>query len=349
MKKIHEARKTYQVIVWLVLVGSIILMGCVLSMIVFAGKPASIKRINITLPSPFRDPDASSSSSAILELHYLSAKKIAAWLNQKGLSLLSSHGFASALPSRNTLYIADGPAQLQAVRRVMQRLDHPRQQVMIRARIVDIDQQDLQKLGVTFFTKPQESTRLHMDMPSVQFGQLTFPLVRLANTTLLSMQLNALQEQGHARLLSVPEVLTMNRHSAVIESGEEIPYQENSGNGTTSVAFKKAVLRLKVTPIILPKQHMLLTIELNQDKVSSIMVKGVPTIRTRKITTQIRLRSGDTVILGGIFESAITQSHQAIPGLAQLPIIGMLFKQKRAERRKRELFMFITPVLMPEN
>jgi type IV pilus assembly protein PilQ len=141
-------------------------------------------------------------------------------------------------------------------------------------------------------------------------------------------------------------LFTANQQTASIESGEEIPYQEISKSGGTGIAFKKAVLSLKVTPQIMPGNRVLLQLQVNQDKPSNRMVLGVPAISTRQMSTNILVKNGETVVLGGIYEENKENGQQRIPFLGKIPAIGWLFKQFSVTENKRELLIFVTPKII---
>ena len=160
------------------------------------------------------------------------------------------------------------------------------------------------------------------------------------------MELSALENEGHGELISSPSLFTANQQTAFIESGEEIPYQEISRSGATGVAFKKAVLSLRVTPQVMPGNQVLLQLQINQDKPSNRVVLGVPAIATRQISTHILIKSGQTIVLGGIYEENKENQQQGIPFLCKIPLVGWLFKQQNVTHSKRELLIFVTPKVM---
>ena len=168
-------------------------------------------------------------------------------------------------------------------------------------------------------------------------------LIKLANGKSLAVELAALEKSGHGELISSPSLLTLNQQTASIESGEEIPYQETSGSGATSVTFKKAVLSLKVTPQVMPGNQVMLQLQVNQDKPNKRMVLGVPSISTRQMNTNILVKNGETVVLGGIYESNHEREEQEIPFLGKIPLVGWLFQQQNILNNKRELLIFVTP------
>ena len=132
----------------------------------------------------------------------------------------------------------------------------------------------------------------------------------------------------------------------MIESGAEVPYQEATSSGATSVSFKKAVLRLQVTPQRMPNNYILLHIALNQDKVSDLTVNGVPAIQTQQITTQVVMKNNETIVLGGILETSRAKQQQGIPIVDKIPMIGELFKHHENRTKQQELLIFITPSMM---
>lgn len=127
-----------------------------------------------------------------------------------------------------------------------------------------------------------------------------------------------------------------------------MPYQEVSEGGGTAVTFKKAVLGLRVIPQVLPGNKVLLQLQINQDRPSNRLVLGVPTISTRQITTNVLVRTGQTIVLGGIYECNNENGEQRIPFISQVPLIGLLFKQQKTRMNKRELLIFVTPKIMTE-
>lgn len=177
-------------------------------------------------------------------------------------------------------------------------------------------------------------------------GEFTVTIAKLAGGHLLNLQLSALEQEGHASLISSPSLTTLNNQPALIESGAEVPYEHATSSGATSVSFKKAVLRLRVTPQRMPNHHILLHIALNQDKVSALTVKGVPAIETQRITTQVVVKDQQTIVLGGILETSHAKQKKGIPVLDKLPILGGLFEQHTKLTKQQELLIFITPSMM---
>ncbi|HSW71329.1 MAG TPA: type IV pilus secretin PilQ, partial [Gammaproteobacteria bacterium] len=165
----------------------------------------------------------------------------------------------------------------------------------------------------------------------------------LADNSLLDVKLAALENAGHGELISSPSLFTANQQLASIEAGEEIPYQEASSSGATTVVFKKAVLSLKVRPQLLPGKKILLQLHINQDRPNTRLVLGVPTISTRQLLTNVLIPNGQTVVLGGIYEINKEKSKETFPFLAKLPLVGSFFQLNKQRHNKRELLIFVTP------
>ncbi len=274
-------------------------------------------------------------------LRYASAADVGKLLQEKTSQLLSNRGSLSIDARSNRLVARDTPDRLHALSIMIQKMDIPIQQVMITAKLVSIDSDFERTLGIDFSNATDSS-----DEREQTPAHYALAVAHLANSHLLDIQLAAAEQRGHAELLSSPRLFTANYATAFIESGEEIPYQEISRSGATGVAFKKAVLRLKVTPQILPQQRLLLKLEINQDKPASRIVLGVPAITTRQLASSVQLKSGQTIVLGGIFETNQREEITRIPLLSELPLLGKLFQQQALTQNKRELLIFVTPWIM---
>jgi len=190
-------------------------------------------------------------------------------------------------------------------------------------------------------------SRLNVNMPVVASNAASFGLAILRGDTLLDLELSALQAEGRGEVVSNPRVITSNGKEALIEQGTEIPYQEASSSGATTVSFKKAVLSLKVTPQITPDDRILMDLAVNKDSVGTVYL-GVPSIDTKEVNTQVLVENGDTVVLGGVYEQEKSNEVDKVPLLGDLPIVGALFRQTRAKDDKTELLIFVTPKVLSE-
>jgi type IV pilus assembly protein PilQ len=308
--------------------------------------------------------------SKLLQIRYSKASDIAALLKDKNNLLLSARGNISIDKRSNNLWIQDSKDRLKAIEKVIRQLDKPVQQISIEARIVSIDQSRERELGVRFGLMPSSapsaapqnaetrktrnstSPHLTMDLPLPAEGvvggglSLGFHLMRLGTSALLDLELSALESEGGAQVISTPHLITADQQAAYIETGEDIPYQGKTADGSINVVFKKAVLALKVTPRVMPDRRLTLDLTVNQDQPSNFTVLDVPAIKARGIKTQVILKNGETVVLGGIYEHLQSQSIQRVPFLGALPIIGCLFRYKANSDKRNELLIFVTPTIL---
>jgi type IV pilus assembly protein PilQ len=178
-------------------------------------------------------------------------------------------------------------------------------------------------------------------------GQLTMGL--LTDNGLLGLELSALEDSGHAEIVSQPKLITGDKQQATIMSGTEIPYQEASASGATTTAFKEAVLKLDVTPQITPDDRIIMDLKINQDSVGDIDVEGIPTIDVTELNTQVLVGNGQTVVLGGIFQTETGKNVTKVPVLGDIPYLGRLFRKDIQLEKKRELIIFITPKILADS
>jgi len=162
---------------------------------------------------------------------------------------------------------------------------------------------------------------------------------------LVDLELSALESDGKAEIVSQPRVVTADRQTASIKSGQEIPYQEASSSGATSTSFKEAVLSLEVTPQITPDDKIIMDLEVTQDSRGEDTASG-PAINTNSVTTQVLVANGETIVLGGIFESTNTETTTKTPFLGDIPYLGRLFKRTQTTELRSELLIFITPKII---
>lgn len=201
-----------------------------------------------------------------------------------------------------------------------------------------------------FTTGGGTNENLIVDLPSKAADASTLALaVGKVGSYLLQLQLSALIAEGRGEEIASPRVITANQNEALIESGIEIPYQEATSSGATSVEFKEAVLQMRVTPQITPDDRIIMDLEVSQDSLNPLRVLGVPAINTRSVTTQVLVDNGETVVLGGVYSSRDTKSVDKTPFFGDLPYVGFLFKRTDTDLVKNELLVFITPKIIKEN
>ena len=208
--------------------------------------------------------------------------------------------------------------------------------------------------GITNFTAPTGfntgNENFIVDLPAKAPGAtaLSFAVGKVGSY-LLQLQLSALIAEGRGEEIASPRVITANKNEATIESGLEIPFQQATSSGATSVQFKEAVLSLTVTPQITPDDRIIMDLEVSQDSINPLRILGVPAINTRSVTTQVLVDNGETVVLGGVYNARDTQSVDKTPFFGDLPYLGFLFKRTDVDSIKSELLIFITPKIIKED
>jgi len=297
----------------------------------------------------------------------------------------TSHGFLSSRGSvsfderTNTLLINDNPQKIRELRSLIAVLDKPVQQVLIESRIVIATDTFTRELGAKFGVQgarnnpsgQQISTGgaiqdnlsaggLNINLPTPDQAAGTIALGILGKNYALDLELQAGQSEGRSEVISSPRVITANQQEAVIRQGQEIGYvtYQNSATGgaatgTATVQFKDAVLELKVTPTITSDNRVYLMINVKKDALHGyITVPGsgqVPTIDTREINTSVLVDNGQTVVLGGIYEITKANSAEKVPGLGDIPGLGVLFRTTTRQNDKAELLIFVTPRILSES
>lgn len=280
----------------------------------------------------------------LFKIRYATVENIGLWLSDKKSNFLSERGNLHIDKRTNQLIVEDTHQKLQQIADLLKQLDIPVQQIMIETRLASVDSHFERELGLDFSVLEKDQEESHRNAnnnnPIHSYGLV---IARLADGNLLDVRLKALENTGHGELISSPKLFTANREPAMIESGEEIPYQEISRSGATGVSFRKAVLSLQVIPQILPNRLVQLQLKINQDKPASRIIQGVPAITTRQISSNVLIKNGQTIVLGGIYENDQNEVNSGIPILSRIPLIGNLFQQKSVFRNKRELLIFVTP------
>jgi type IV pilus assembly protein PilQ len=181
--------------------------------------------------------------------------------------------------------------------------------------------------------------------PAAAFG---FSLFNRSATRFLNLEISALQSDGKGKVISNPRVITADNVEAIIEQGTEIPYQQASSSGATSISFRKATLSLKVKPQITPDDNVVMNLEVHKDSVGQNTVAG-PSIDTKQVTTQVLVENGGTVSIGGIFTQDENRRVNKVPLLGDIPIVGFLFRQELNTNDRRELLIFVTPRILRDS
>lgn len=179
------------------------------------------------------------------------------------------------------------------------------------------------------------------------FGAFALSIFNSAANRFLTLELSAMEADGQGKIVSSPRLITADQTKALIEQGTEYPYSVTAPNGATTIAFKKAVLKLEVTPQITPEGNIILDLDVNKDSRGESTLQGVA-IDTKHIKTQVLVENGGTVVIGGIFEMEETNQENKIPVLGDVPVVGNLFKNRTKESTKREMLVFITPKVITD-
>jgi type IV pilus assembly protein PilQ len=178
-------------------------------------------------------------------------------------------------------------------------------------------------------------------------GSLAISLFSASANRFLNLELSALEADGKGKIISNPRVVTADQLKALIEQGTELPYQVATSSGATSIAFRKANLKLEVTPQITPDGNVILDVDVNKDSVGVETRSGFA-IDTKHVKTQVLVENGGTVVLGGIFQQTQRTSDTKVPVLGDIPVVGNLFKSTGRTDDKTELLIFITPKIVAE-
>ncbi|KFF79187.1 porin [Serratia marcescens] len=295
--------------------------------------------------------------SLTLTLQNGDAAEIAESLNAQRGALLSERGSVLADKRTNTLLLRDTAPILAQLKKRVTEMDAPLAQVQLAAHIVTINSESLRELGVRWGlaadekpTRPLRPGNLGVNLPlersAVSAG---FHLARISGR-LLSLELTALEQENQVEIIASPRLLTAHLQTASIKQGTEIPYEVSSGaSGATAIEFKEAVLGMEVTPKVLPDGRITLTLHISQNMPGRAISRGAGealTIDKQEIKTQITVKSGETLVLGGIFQRHSGKTADKVPGLGDAPLLGGLFRQSGAQQKKRELVIFITPTLI---
>lgn len=198
---------------------------------------------------------------------------------------------------------------------------------------------------------PALADRYNVNLPVANpAGRLGLAL--LGEDYLVDLELSALQAEGRGEVISSPRVITANQKEASIRQGVEIPYQQSSSSGATTTQFKEAVLSLTVTPQITPDDRIILDLKVTKDSVGAVITNerggSVPSIDTRAVDTQVLVNSGQTVVLGGVYETEEGEQVSKVPFLGDIPGVGVLFRSTRKVSNKSELLIFVTPKILKE-
>lgn len=301
--------------------------------------------------------------------------------------ILSPRGSVIYETRTNQLFVSDIPGKLEEITQLIAKIDIPVRQVMIEARIVEADDTFGRALGVklgasdmrsSFGNNGGVSVGGNYDAIGVQTGQVSDTIdfnntqfvnlganvsssnfggssaatfaVSLFNSSLtrfLNLELSALEADGKGKIVSSPRVITADQEKALIEQGEELPYQESTSSGATSISFRKASLKLEVTPQITPEGNVILDVDVNKDSVGRATTAGFA-IDTKHVKTKVLVENGGTVVIGGIYTQSESNDVSKVPLLGDIPVLGVLFRSTTRTSSKTELLVFLTPKIVTD-
>jgi type IV pilus assembly protein PilQ len=299
-----------------------------------------------------------------IQVRYANARQLFALFDGQaagGNRMLSERGSVIIDERTNAIIITDTADKLEDFRRVIAQLDIPVRQVLIEARIVTADADYSRDLGIRWgvggdFTAGQTTGTIGTGVPAgrglnvdlgVPAGQSRIGVGLTRRDFLLDLELSALAMEGHAEVVARPKVITSDKQTAIIEQGVDIPYQEATASGATSTAFQKAVLSLEVTPQITPDDRIIMDLRVNQDAPGAVF-NGVPSINTNSINTQVLVENGQTLVLGGIFQTNRSMRTTKTPFFGDLPVVGAAFRRTEERDEKSELLIFVTPRIIKD-
>ncbi|MFJ4065527.1 type IV pilus secretin PilQ [Pseudomonas sp. NPDC089996] len=289
----------------------------------------------------------------LLPIHHAKASELAelllATLADDGI--LTGRGSLSVDARTNTL-VAHQPAErLAELRQLVAQLDVPVRQVEIEARIVEANVDYEKGLGVRwgrqFYREaPQLGKDLFVDL-GLERGGAGIGVGLLRGGVLLDLELSAMEKTGNGEIISQPKVVTADKETARILKGTEVPYQETSKSGATSVAFREASLSLEVTPQITPDGKVIMTVKVTKDEPDFVnALNDVPPIRKNEVNAKVRVADGETIVIGGVYSTTQNNVVDKVPFLGDLPYVGRLFRRDALQEKKSELLVFLTPRIM---
>jgi len=347
------------------------------SVVLIAPKQELVQSEQQLLEAKRKEQDLASLRSEIIPVSYAKATDLADLLQgaDSGSSMLSKRGSLHVDDRTNSLIINDLGGRIDSIKHIVSALDIPVKQVHIEARIVSVNEGDIDEIGVRWGLLSSSGSRtvggsiesnlgsvglldseasvdnfLNVNLAATQTGasSIAFQVAKMGDI-LLDLELSALQSEDKLEIISSPRLVTTNKQMAYIEQGTEIPYLESSSSGAVSVGFKKAVLSLMVTPQITPDDKLVLDLVVTQDKPGKTVSTGTGeavAIDTQRIGTQVLVENGETVVLGGIYQHETDHAVRKVPVLGDLPILGALFRHKLEKMAKRELLIFVTPKIV---
>ncbi len=291
----------------------------------------------------------------LLPIHHAKAAELAELLlaSLADDGILTGRGSLSVDERTNTLVVHQPTDRLAELRQLVAQLDVPVRQVAIEARIVEANVDYEKSLGVRwggplYVENPRPGKDLFVDLGVERVGS-SIGLGLLRGGVLLDLELSAMEKSGNGEIISQPKVVTADKETARILKGTEVPYQETSKSGATSVAFREASLSLEVTPQITPDNKVIMTVRVTKDEPDYLnALNNVPPIRKNEVNAKVRVADGETIVIGGVYSTSQNNVVDKVPFFGDLPYVGRLFRRDALQEKKSELLVFLTPRIMSD-
>ncbi|TDF84983.1 type IV pilus secretin PilQ [Pseudomonas sp. H9] len=293
----------------------------------------------------------------MLPIHYAKAADIAAVFESLmgGEPLAPVAGALSVDERTNTLVARQTPERLEALQQLIARLDVPVRQVMIEARIVEANVDYERGLGVRWGGELNLGGGVSLGGADtfvdlgVERASSAIGLGLVRDNLLLDLELSAMEKSGNGEIISQPKVVTADKETARILKGTEVPYQETSGSGATSVTFREASLSLEVTPQITPDNRVVMAVKVTKDEPDYLnALAQVPAIRKNEVNAKVRVNDGETIVIGGVYSTVQSKVVDKVPFFGDVPYVGRLFRRDVLQEKKSELLVFLTPRIMSD-
>ncbi|SME92845.1 type IV pilus assembly protein PilQ [Pseudomonas sp. LAIL14HWK12:I11] len=291
----------------------------------------------------------------LMPIHHAVASELAelllATLADDGI--LTGRGSLSVDARTNTLVAYQPADRLAELRHLVAQLDVPVRQVAIEARIVEANVDYEKSLGVRwggplYGENVRPGKELFVDLGVERTGS-SVGLGLLRGGILLDLELSAMEKSGNGEIISQPKVVTADKETARILKGTEVPYQETSKSGATSVSFREASLSLEVTPQITPDNKVIMTVRVTKDEPDYVnALNNVPPIRKNEVNAKVRVADGETIVIGGVYSTTQNNVVDKVPFFGDLPYVGRLFRRDVLQEKKSELLVFLTPRIMSD-
>ncbi|MDR9860623.1 type IV pilus secretin PilQ [Pseudomonas baetica] len=308
----------------------------------------------------------------LLQVNYAKAADIAKLFQSvtSAEAKIDERGSITVDERTNNIIAYQTQDRLDELRRIVAQLDIPVRQVMIEARIVEANVDYDKSLGVRWGGSVQNkgnwntsgvsngsSTTIgtpgstSTNSPFVDMGTVNntsgIGIAFITDNVLLDLELTAMEKTGNGEIVSQPKVVTSDKETAKILKGTEIPYQEASSSGATSVSFKEASLSLEVTPQITPDNRIIMEVKVTKDEPDYLnKVQDVPPIKKNEVNAKVLVNDGETIVIGGVFSNTQSKVVDKVPFLGDVPYLGRLFRRDVVSEKKSELLVFLTPRIM---